>query len=106
MYAGDFSETIGLRGNTSSSCKIFRRFWLRELSHNLKLPVERNKAECIETGPVSSRTFQRLAGCPFPFAVMVTHLEGEELMAERSGHIAFADDPVCECSRQIYIDQT
>lgn len=68
--------------------------------------MERNTAECVETGAASSRTFQRLAGCPFPFAVMVTHLEGEELMAERNRHVAFADDPVCECLRQAYIDQT
>lgn len=66
--------------------------------------MARNKAVCIETGPASSRTFQRLAGCPFPFTVMVTR--GEELVAERNRHIAFADDPVCECLRQTYIDQT
>lgn len=78
--------------------------------HNLKLPegqfMERNKAECVETAPLSSRTFQRLAGCPLSFAVMVTHLEGEELVVERNRHIAFADDPLCDCLRQTYIDQT
>ena len=59
--------------------------------------MERNKAECRGTGPASTRTLQRLARCPFPVAVMVTRLEGEELMVERNSHIAFADDPVCEC---------
>lgn len=81
-----------------------------EQSHNLKPPkgelVERNKAKCVEAGVVSSRTFLGLAKCPFPFAVMVTHLEGGELMLERNCHIAFAADPVCDCLRQSYTDQT
>lgn len=68
--------------------------------------MERSKAQCIETGPVSSRMFQRLAARPFRFAVMVIPLEGEELMLERSRHIEFAADPVCECLRKAYIDQT
>lgn len=110
MFAGDLSEAIGLRSHTSSYCKILRLFWLRELSHNLKLPkgefVERNKGECVETGPAFSWTFQRWAGCLFPFAVMVTHLKGEELVVERNHHIAFVDDLVCESLRQTYIDQT
>lgn len=38
--------------------------------------MERNKAKCVEAGAVSSKTFLGLAGCPFPFAVMLTHLEG------------------------------
>lgn len=57
--------------------------------------MEGSTAECDETGPVSGRTFRRLAGRPFPFAVTVTHPEGEELMAGRNRHIAFADDPLC-----------
>lgn len=48
-------QEIGLRGHASSYCKFFRRFCLRELSHNLKLPngefVERNKSEYIATAP-------------------------------------------------------
>lgn len=68
--------------------------------------MDRSKAQCIETGPVSSRMFQRLAARPFRFAVMVIHLEGEELMLERSRHIEFADDPLCERLRKTSIDRT
>lgn len=68
--------------------------------------VVRNKAKHVETGAVSIRTFLGLARCLFPFAVMVAHLEGGELMVERSCHIAFAVDPVCDCLGQSYTDQT
>lgn len=39
---------------------------------------------------------------PFSFAVVVTHLEGEELMVGRSRHIAFAGDPARERSGRAY----
>lgn len=52
--------------------------------------MEGSKAEHVETGPVSAGMFQRLAGHPFPSAVTVTHLEGEEVTVERSRHTAFA----------------
>lgn len=52
--------------------------------------MEGSKAEHIETGPVSGGMFQRLAGHPFPPAVTVSHLEGEEVTVERSHHAAFA----------------
>lgn len=51
--------------------------------------MEGSKAEHVETGPVSAGMFQRLAGHPFPSAVTVTHLEGEEVTVERSCHTAF-----------------
>lgn len=54
--------------------------------------MERNKAKCVEAGAVSSKTFLGLAGCPFPFAVMVTHLEGGRIDGgEELSH--------CICSR-------
>lgn len=110
FYIGDFKELIGLRGNVGSCCKILRWFHIGELSHNLKPPegefVERNRAKCVEAEVVSSRTFLGLAGCLFPFAVMVTHLEGGKMMVERNCHIAFAADPVCDCLGQSYTDQT
>lgn len=80
LYPGDFREVIGLRGNVGSYCKIFRWFHIGELSCNRKPPkgelVEKNRAKCVEAEAVSSRTFLGLAGWSFPFAVMVTHLEG------------------------------
>lgn len=66
--------------------------------------MEGNKAKCVGVVMVSSRTFLGLAECPFPFAVMGTHLEGGELMVERNCHIAFAADPVCECLGQSSTD--
>lgn len=51
--------------------------------------MEGSKAEHIETGPVSGGMFQRLAGHPFPPAVTVSHLEGEEVTVERSHRTAF-----------------
>lgn len=41
--------------------------------------MEGSKAEHVEAGPVSGGMFQRLSGHPFPPAVTVTHLEGEEV---------------------------
>lgn len=68
--------------------------------------MERNRAKRVEAEAVSIRTFLGLAGCLFPLAVTVTHLEGGTLMVERNCRIAFAADPVCDCSGQSYTGQT